>query len=127
MIFFAYAAPRAGFLFTQQSIYHLLEQLGLSDRIDSFPDRLSGGEQQRVAIARAIIHQPSLILADEPTGNLDAQTSTVVLELLNKLVREAGHTMIVATHNEKVAALADRVVVIQDGQIKEISKSNLEE
>lgn len=105
-------------------IHYLLEQLGLLNRIDSFPDRLSGGEQQRVAIARAIIHQPSLILADEPTGNLDAQTSTVVLELLNKLVREAGHTMIIATHNEKVAALADRVVVIQDGQIKELPQQS---
>ncbi len=103
------------------SVFHLLEQLDLSDRLDSFPDRLSGGEQQRVAIARALIHQPALILADEPTGNLDETTSALVVALLEKMVRQAGHTMIVATHSESMASHADRVVSIHEGQIIEIS------
>ncbi len=103
------------------AIGNLLEHLQLADRMDSFPDRLSGGEQQRVAIARALIHQPALVLADEPTGNLDSVTSVLVIDLLEKLVREAGHTLVVATHYESLTAHADRVIAIHEGKIVEHS------
>jgi len=95
----------------------LLSTLGLTDRIHSFPDMLSGGEQQRVAILRALIHQPLLLLADEPTGNLDTETSKQVMGLLSALVRKEKKTMILVTHNEEFIKLADRVFVIRDGQI----------
>lgn len=92
----------------------LLEKLKLSGRLDSYPDRLSGGEQQRVAIARALIHDPDVILADEPTGNLDLDTAEQVLELLDILVRKAGKTMIMATHSQEVIGKADRVLSIRN-------------
>lgn len=95
----------------------LLVQVGLADRAGSYPDVLSGGEQQRVAIARALAHRPSLVLADEPTGNLDDRTADVALQMLDRLVREAGGTMIVATHSARVAAKADRVVELRDGRL----------
>ncbi len=98
----------------QQKVKDLLGQLNLADRLDSYPDRLSGGEQQRVAIARAIIHNPDIILADEPTGNLDLDTGKQVLGLLNKLVRSAGKTLIMATHSEEVIGQADRVFAINN-------------
>ena len=91
--------------------------VGLASRAGSFPDVLSGGEQQRVAIARALAHRPSIILADEPTGNLDDSTAATVLELLDRLVRQEGGTMIIATHSEKVAAFCDRVIELHDGQL----------
>ena len=103
------------------AIGYFLEHLQLADRMDSFPDRLSGGEQQRVAIARALIHRPALVLADEPTGNLDSVTSVLVIDLLEKLVRGAGHTLVVATHNENLTAHADRVIAIHEGKIVEHS------
>jgi putative ABC transport system ATP-binding protein len=92
----------------------LLDQLGLYKRLDAYPDRLSGGEQQRVAIARALIHNPALILADEPTGNLDLQTGKEVLSLLDNMVREAGKTMIMATHSREVIGMADRLLTIRN-------------
>lgn len=95
-------------------VAELLEKLKLSDRLDSYPDRLSGGEQQRVAIARALIHDPDLILADEPTGNLDLDTAEQVLELLDILVRKAGKTMIMVTHSQEVIGKADRVFSIRN-------------
>lgn len=95
-------------------VAQLLEKLKLSDRLDSYPDRLSGGEQQRVAIARALIHDPDVILADEPTGNLDLDTAEQVLVLLDILVRKAGKTMIMATHSQEVIGRADRVFSIRD-------------
>lgn len=95
-------------------VEELLAKLKLSDRLDSYPDRLSGGEQQRVAIARALIHDPDVILADEPTGNLDLDTAEQVLELLDILVRKAGKTMIMATHSQEVIGKADRVLSIQN-------------
>lgn len=95
----------------------LLEQVGLGDRGDSFPDKLSGGEQQRVAIARALAHEPTLVLADEPTGNLDEETGQRVLQLLLKLTRDAGRTLVMATHNPEIVAFADRVARIQDGKL----------
>jgi len=93
----------------------LLEAVELADRAGSYPDVLSGGEQQRVAIARALSHSPPLVIADEPTGNLDDRTAGKVLELLDLLVRRAGGTMIVATHSASVAAFADRVLELHNG------------
>jgi putative ABC transport system ATP-binding protein len=95
----------------------LLERVGLAGRPGTFPDRLSGGEQQRVAIARALGHDPLLILADEPTGNLDTDTGNEVLALLLELSRQAGKTLIMATHNPEVIPLADRVFHIREGQL----------
>ena len=97
----------------------LLERVGLAGRGDSFPERLSGGEQQRVAIARALIHDPALILADEPTGNLDADTAAGVLDLLDALAREAGRTVLMATHSREVVGVADRIFAIQRGVLVE--------
>ena len=97
----------------------LLERVGLADRAQSYPDQLSGGEQQRVAVARALVHDPSLILADEPTGNLDADTAAAVLELLDRLVRELGKTVVMVTHSREVVGVADRVFAVQHGQLVE--------
>lgn len=99
-------------------INYLLEAVGLSDRGDSYPDVLSGGEQQRVAIARSVAHDPALLLADEPTGNLDDRTAHTVLELLDKLVRKTGKTMIIATHSATIAGRCDRVLELHDGQLR---------
>ena len=95
----------------------LLERVGLADRASSFPDRLSGGEQQRVAIARALVCDPRLVLADEPTGNLDDATGATVMGLLDALTRRAGKTLLLATHSREVAALADRVLTIEGGRL----------
>ena len=97
----------------------LLGAVGLGDRAASFPDRLSGGEQQRVAVARALVHDPALVLADEPTGNLDAESARQVLDLLAALSRRAGKTVIAVSHSEEVAALADRVLTLADGRLVE--------
>ena len=94
-----------------------LEEVGLADRATAFPERLSGGEQQRVAVARALVHDPLLVLADEPTGNLDLETGRQVLELLDRLTRQAKKTMVMATHSREVVGLADRVLVIRDGRL----------
>lgn len=101
----------------QASALRLLEQVELLDRQNTFPDKLSGGQQQRVAIARALAHNPQLVLADEPTGNLDAETGEKVLNLLLDLTRETGKTLIMATHNPEIAKCADRVLRVQDGQL----------
>ncbi len=95
----------------------LLAQVGLADRADSFPDKLSGGERQRVAIARALLHEPKIVLADEPTGNLDNETGRAVLRLLLCLTREAGKTLIMATHSAEISRQADRVCRIRDGHL----------
>ncbi len=95
----------------------LLERVELEGRADAFPDRLSGGEQQRVAIARALIHEPALVLADEPTGNLDEETGRRILALLLELTRDAGKTLVMATHNPEIAPLADRICRIRDGRL----------
>ena len=96
-------------------IDELLDAVGLADRNRSFPDVLSGGEQQRVAIARALAHGPELVLADEPTGNLDERTADAVMALLDKLVRREGRTMILATHSAAIAAGVDRALEMHDG------------
>jgi putative ABC transport system ATP-binding protein len=98
----------------RNKVTDLLEKLDLADRFDTYPDRLSGGEQQRVAIARALIHDPDVILADEPTGNLDLETGQQVLELFDKLVTKAGKTLIMVTHSPEVLGKADRVFSIRN-------------
>jgi len=99
-----------------ERIGELLAAVGLADRADSYPDVLSGGEQQRVAIARALCHQPSVLLADEPTGNLDDTTAEHVLELLDRLVRQSGGTLLIATHSNRVASYCDRALELHDGK-----------
>src|SRR4029450_5496742 len=94
-----------------------LELVGLSDRVDHFPSQLSGGEQQRVAIARAIAKRPEVLLCDEPTGALDAETGITVLEAIERVNRELGTTTGGVTHNAAVAAMADRVVMLADGRV----------
>ena len=103
----------------QEAALELLEQAGLADRRDTFPDKLSGGEQQRVALARALVHNPMLVLADEPTGNLDEETGQRVMDLLLDLTQRKGKTLIMATHNPNIARLADRTFRINDGKIVE--------
>ena len=95
----------------------VLDKLGLRDRERNTPGQLSGGQQQRVAIARALINQPSLLLADEPTGNLDTRNSNEIMQTLSSLNREQGVTIIVVTHEPDIAAFADRVLTMRDGQI----------
>lgn len=95
----------------------LLQVVGLADRKKAFPDRLSGGEQQRVAIARALVHGPRLVLADEPTGNLDEETGRSILALLERLTRQAGQSMILVTHSTEAAAIADRVFALREGHL----------
>ncbi len=94
-----------------------LDRVGLGDRHQAFPDQLSGGEQQRVAIARALIHRPRLVLADEPTGNLDAETGQQVLEMLTDLSRQEGRALVIVTHSLAVAETADRILTLSDGRI----------
>ena len=99
-------------------------RVGLSDRLQHVPAELSGGEQQRVAIARALINQPKLILADEPTGNLDEANEAVVLKLLHEL-HDAGHTILVVTHSQAIGNLADRRVELEHGRLARISAPSL--
>jgi putative ABC transport system ATP-binding protein len=96
----------------------LLRRVGLWERRQSFPDRLSGGEQQRVAVARALVHRPQLVLADEPTGNLDQENGEAVLQLLIEVSREQGATLLVATHSQEVAQAADQVLRIRAGNLE---------
>ncbi len=98
-----------------------LRHVGLDDRSDSFPDRLSGGEQQRVAIARALANRPLLVLADEPTGNLDFRTGGQVMRLFADLVREQGTTMLVVTHDADFLDESDRILAMRDGTVREVS------
>jgi putative ABC transport system ATP-binding protein len=95
----------------------LLDQVGLGDRLDHRPSQLSGGEQQRVAIARALIARPAIILADEPTGNLDSTTGGETMALLGHLNREQGVTLLLVTHNSEAASFADRVIRLRDGRV----------
>jgi putative ABC transport system ATP-binding protein len=101
----------------RRSVQPLLEAVGLADRAHTYPDRLSGGEQQRVAIARALANDPALVLADEPTGNLDEETGGVILAVLDRLTRRAGKNLILVTHSTEAAALADRTLHLHDGRL----------
>ncbi len=95
----------------------LLERLGLGDRLYNYPNQLSGGQQQRVVIARALANYPKLILADEPTGNLDEKSSNEIINILEKLNREENKTVIIVTHNLKIAERTDRIIIIRSGKI----------
>ncbi len=98
-------------------IREIVELLGLEKKLDNMPNNLSGGQQQRVAIARALASKPAIILADEPTGNLDSKTSDEVIDLLKRTSRTFGQTIVMITHNPEIAALADRTIRIEDGRI----------
>ncbi len=114
------AGERAGEY--SERLDELLDLVGLLGRRKHRPDELSGGEQQRVAIARALIRNPDIILADEPTGNLDLQTGKLIIELLRGLNREKGVTIISATHDHKMLAVSDRIIWIRDGKVDKIEK-----
>jgi putative ABC transport system ATP-binding protein len=101
----------------QSRIAELLDLVGLTERSDHKPDQLSGGQQQRVAIARAFVSEPEIVLADEPTGNLDSRSGTSVLELLRHVCKELNTTVVMVTHDPRAASYADRVVFLKDGQI----------
>ena len=99
-------------------VNQIIDALGLSAKLDSLPNQLSGGQQQRVAIARALATKPAILLADEPTGNLDSRTSQDVLSLMKITSQRFGQTIVMITHNEEIAQLADRIIRIEDGQIR---------
>ena len=101
----------------QKRFNTLIEQLGLSNRLKHLPNQLSGGQQQRVSIARALINQPSLVLADEPTGNLDSKNSDEIIRLLKEANEKYHQTIIIITHDNNIAKLANRVITIKDGKI----------
>jgi putative ABC transport system ATP-binding protein len=101
----------------RQRAASLLDKVGLGDRLQHYPSQLSGGEQQRVALARAFVNRPEVLFADEPTGNLDADTSHTVEELLFELNRESGTTLILVTHNLELAARTDRIIALRGGRI----------
>lgn len=100
-----------------------LERVGLADRADHYPSQLSGGEQQRVAIARSMIHKPDLIVADEPTGNLDAATGTSIMQLLFDVNRSSGTTLLLVTHDPNLAAQCDRTLRLHDGTLVQVTPS----
>ena len=100
-------------------VIETLDRVGLADRSNSFPEQLSGGEQQRVAITRALVHDPTLVLADEPTGNLDSDNAHQIMGIFKNLVKDEGKTLIVVTHRSDMEPLADRVFHLEDGNITE--------
>jgi lipoprotein-releasing system ATP-binding protein len=97
----------------------MLEKVGLGNKLDNKPSELSGGEQQRVAIARALVNNPSIIMADEPTGNLDSANATAIHQLFLSLRKELNQTFVMITHNEELAKLTDRILVMRDGKMVE--------
>ena len=110
----------------EERLKQILELVGLYDRRNHKPDQLSGGEQQRVAIARALVTEPAILLADEPTGNLDTRTGTSIMELLQRSCRELDQTVIVVTHDPRAASYAQRVIFLRDGDIVKEYKPNSE-
>jgi putative ABC transport system ATP-binding protein len=101
-----------------------LQRFGLGERLNSRPDQLSGGQQQRVAVARALVTEPALILADEPTGNLDTRSGDEIASLLRQVTKEYGRTVVMVTHDPRIAAYADRIVFLKDGKV--VDETNLE-
>lgn len=101
----------------KKQIDTLVKRLGLENRLDHLPNQLSGGQQQRVSIGRALVNNPALMLADEPTGNLDSENSKEIISLLRQFNKEFNQTVIIITHDEKIASSADRVITIEDGKI----------
>ena len=107
-----------------EKVNALLTEVGLSDRANTYPDKLSGGEQQRISIARALIHNPDIILADEPTGNLDYETGLQIVDLLDRVVKKKGKTMIMVTHSKDVIGLADKIYSLKDGKLTLMKKDS---
>ena len=107
----------------EEALLDIVRKLGIEDKLDSFPSELSGGQQQRVAIARSLIYSPSLVLADEPTGNLDRENSREIIEILKYFNRTLKQTIIVITHDESIALEAERVITIVDGKVVEDEKN----
>ena len=101
----------------QEYVMDIIRRIGMEDRLHALPNTLSGGQQQRVAIARALASRPAVILADEPTGNLDSRTEIEVVNLLKNCVTEYGQTLVMITHDESIAQMADRMIVIEDGKV----------
>ncbi len=111
------AADIAGRRLDPEFLKKIADMLGISERLEHRPNELSGGEQQRVALARALINRPAIVLADEPTGNLDSKSSSIVLNMLRQSNKELGQTVMMITHNPEAAAYGDRIVHMRDGQI----------
>ena len=107
----------------KELLNNLVKKLGLEKRLKHLPNQLSGGQQQRVSIGRALMNNPALLLADEPTGNLDSENSKEIISLLRKFNRENNQTVIIITHDERIALSADRVITIEDGRITKDSKT----
>ncbi|MGI6458302.1 MAG: ABC transporter ATP-binding protein [bacterium] len=106
-----------------ERVRELVHRVGLEHRLHHYPSELSGGEQQRTAVARALVHRPQLVIADEPTGNLDSHSGTEVLQLMNELRRQENTALIMATHDREIARMADRIVPIRDGKIESTGTS----
>ncbi|MFW9930991.1 MAG: ABC transporter ATP-binding protein, partial [Candidatus Thorarchaeota archaeon] len=119
----------ARLVFSKQDAYNrsieMLELVELSEEINKFPQHLSGGQQQRVAIARALVKEPKVVLADEPTGNLDSKTGKKIIDLMIKIAKEKNTTFIVVTHNSSLTKSADKIVYLQDGIVLETSSKSL--
>lgn len=111
----------------KEHINNLIDKLGLTSQVKKFPNQLSGGQQQRVAIARALANKPSVIFADEPTGNLDSKTTKEVMDILKLCVTEFNQTLVMITHSDEIAKTADTIITISDGKIVKISYKNSEE
>jgi putative ABC transport system ATP-binding protein len=107
----------------KQKAYEIIQLLGLEDKLNQYPNQLSGGEQQRVSIARAIVKKPQLLLCDEPTGALDTNTSTKILTLIDDMRRRYNITVIMITHNELIAQMADTIIRLKNGCIESITEN----
>lgn len=104
----------------EKYVNDILKTLGIEEKVNNLPSTLSGGQQQRVAIARALASKPDIVLADEPTGNLDTKTGEEVISMLKLSAEKYGQTLVIITHNEEIAQLADRILVIEDGKVAEL-------